>query len=248
MKRTPAIVSTGLLLVALTGCGAPSAADMNAEGNALYEQGVYGQALNQYKEAALMAPDRPEPHVNLGNTRYQMGDYLGAVEAPNAALQTADPATQAIIYYNQGNAHFRLEELDEAIDAYKKTLRINPDDLDAKYNLELAQKIQEQQQQQQQQAQNPQDPNQPQPQDGQQDPNQPPQNGQEPPEQEPGGGQQPPERPEAPPSSISPDEAERQLDQLKRSEDRNREDLYDNYAVGADGQPTDNQGGDDEGW
>ncbi|KPL85513.1 tetratricopeptide repeat protein [Herpetosiphon geysericola] len=247
MKRTPAIVSTGLLLVALTGCGAPSAADINAEGNALYEQGVYGQALNQYKEAALLAPDRPEPHVNLGNTRYQMGDYLGAVEAPNAALQTADPATQAIIYYNQGNAHFRLEELDEAIDAYKKTLRINPDDLDAKYNLELAKKIQEQQQQQQQ-AQNQQDPNQQQPQDGQQDPNQPPQNGQEPPEQEPGGGQQPPERPQAPPSSISPDEAERQLDQLKRSEDRNREDLYDNYAVGADGQPSDNQGGDDEGW
>lgn len=246
MKSTT-IVSTGLLLLALTGCGAPSAADINAEGNALYEQGVYGQALNQYKEAVLMAPDRPEPQVNLGNTRYQMGDYLGAIEAPNNALQTADAATQAIIYYNQGNAHFRLEELDEAIEAYKKALRINPDDLDAKYNLELAQKIQEQQQQQQQ-ASNQQDPNQ-QPQDGQQDPNQPPQDGQQPePNQDPSGGGQPPERPQAPPSSMDPDEAERQLDQLERSEDRNREDLYDNYAVGADGNPTDSQGGDDEGW
>ena len=246
MKPTT-IVSTGLLLLALTGCGAPSAADINAEGNALYEQGVYGQALNQYKEAVLMAPDRPEPQVNLGNTRYQMGDYLGAIEAPNNALQTADADTQAIIYYNQGNAHFRLEELDEAIEAYKKALRINPDDLDAKYNLELAQKIQEQQQQQQQ-ASNQQDPNQ-QPQDGQQDPNQPPQDGQQPePNQDPSGGGQPPERPQAPPSSMDPDEAERQLDQLERSEDRNREDLYDNYAVGADGNPTDSQGGDDEGW
>ncbi len=248
MKRTPTLVSTGLLLLALTGCGAPSAADVNAEGNALYEQGVYGQALNQYKEAALMAPDRPEPHVNLGNTRYQMGDYLGAVEAPNNALQTADPATQAIIYYNQGNAHFRLEELDQAIEAYKKTLRINPDDLDAKYNLELAQKIQEQQQQQQ--ANNQQDPNQ-QPQDGQQDPNQQPQDGQEPPEQNQdpsAGGQEPPERPQAPPSSMDPGEAERQLDQLKRTEERNREDLYDNYAVDPDGKPNDSQSGDDQGW
>jgi len=30
------------------------------------------------------------------------------------------------------------------------------------------------------------------------------------------------------------EEAERQLDQLRRSEDRRNEDLYDNYAVGGD--------------
>ena len=238
--------------VALVGCGADTAADFNQRGNDLYEQGIYGQALPQYKEAVALAPDHPAPNNNLGNTRYQLGDYLGSIESSKDALKNADPQTQAIIYYNQGNAHFRMNQLDQAIDAYKEALRRVPDDLDTKYNLELAQKTQEQQQQQQQaNGQGPQPQDQPPQQPGQ---------GQQPPEQ-PGQGQQPPQqpqdggaggqdqRPDPPPSSLSPEEAERQLDQLRRSEERNNEDLYDNYAVGGgDENDPNNTGPGDSGW
>lgn len=240
------VVAFTLAFFVLVGCGEMSAADHNNQGNDLYSQEIYGQALNEYKEAALLAPDRPEPYVNLGNARYQMKDYLGAIEAPNKVLPTADLATQAIIYYNQGNAHFRMQELDQAIESYKKALRINPDDNDAKYNLELAQQIQEQQQQQQQQAggEGQQQPQPQQPQPGQ-DPNQqqPQPGGQQPQQPEQGNGDQ--QRPEPPPASMTPEEAQRQLDRLRRSEERNNDDLQDNYGVDPNG---DSPRGSDNGW
>lgn len=246
MKRHTRCTVAALLLVGLAGCGAPSASSYNQQGNDLFTQGIYAKALEQYKEASLLAPDHPAPSVNLGNTRYELGDYLGAIEAPKSVLEAAPPETQALIYYNQGNAHFRLREYEDAIGKYQETLRRTPDDADAKYNLELAQKILDEQQQQQQQAggQQPQDPNQPQDQPGQDQPQDQP--GQQPEDQpQDGQGQQP--RPQAPPSNISPGEAERKLDQLRRSEDRDREDRFDNYAVGDQGDPQD-QSGDGNGW
>ena len=233
MNRLLRMSLVGAMAYSLTGCGEPSASDYVQQGNTLYAEEKYGMALQEYKEAVLLAPDRPEPQINLGNTRYQLGDYLGAIEAPNSVLEDADPATQALIYYNQGNAHFRMNEFDAAIEAYKQTLRRTPDDQDAKYNLELAQKILEQQQQQQQQAGGGE--GQPQPEQGQGE--QQPQGGgnQEDPQQQQGGGNQDQQQPpNAPPSNLSPDEAERALDRLRRSEERNAEDNYDNYAVGGD--------------
>lgn len=244
------LLSGALVGLALAGCGAQTAADYVETGNALHEQGIYGQALPQYKEAVGLAPDHPVPNANLGNTRYELGDYLGAIESSKDALKNADPATKAIIYYNQGNAHYRMDDLEKAIDSYKEALRLNPADQDAKYNLELAQREQEQQQQQQQQAggQGQQQPDQPPQQDGQEPQDQPGQGQQDPDQpQQGGGGQQ--QRPNPPPSSLSPEEAERQLDQLRRSEDRRNEDLYDNYAVGGDqDDPTNGTGPSDNGW
>ncbi|HEY1011922.1 MAG TPA: tetratricopeptide repeat protein [Herpetosiphonaceae bacterium] len=237
------LIATGALALALlAGCGEDTAADYNQRGNDLFAQGQYGQALTQYKEAALLAPDRVEPIVNVGNTRYELQDYLGAIEAPKEALNHPDPVIQAMAYYNKGNAHFRLQEYEQSINAYKETLRRTPDDADAKYNLELAQKLlQQQQQQQQQQANGEGQQQQPQPQP---DENGEDENGEQ--QQQPEGPGQDP-RPTAPPSSLTPEEAQRELDRLRRAEGRRNEDTYDNYAVGGD--PEDGQNGQgDTGW
>lgn len=234
------LLATGALALALlAGCGEDTAADYNQRGNDLFAQGQYGQALTQYKEAALLAPDRVEPLINLGNTRYELQDYLGAIEAPKDALRHPDLGIQAMAYYNEGNAHFRLQEYEQAISSYKETLRRTPDDVDAKYNLELAQKQLQELQQQQQQANGEGDQQQPQPQP---DENGEDQNGEQQPE---GQGQDP--RPTAPPSSLTPDEAQRELDRLRRAEGRRNEDTYDNYAVGGDPEDGENNQG-DSGW
>ncbi len=243
----------GLVLVlslGLASCGEPTVSDFNRQGNDYFAQGIYGQALQQYKEAVLIAPDRPEPSINLGIARYQLGDYLGAIEAPNSVLESAPPELQSTIYYNQGNAHFRLGEYEDAIDGYKNALRRTPNDADAKYNLELAQKLLEQQQQQQQQAGGGQGQQQ-QPQDGQQPDQQQGGGDQQPDQQNPqGGGDQQPDqqRPNPPPSSLSPDQAERALDRLRRSEENQNDELYDNYAVGGnpDEQNSQSNSGDSE--
>jgi len=41
-------------------------------------------------------------------------------------------------HYNLGNTHFSQTEWEAAVEAYKEALRLEPDDLNAKYNLELA--------------------------------------------------------------------------------------------------------------
>lgn len=78
-----------------------------------------------------------------GSSLYKSGDYEGAL----AEFQKSDSADSK---FNQGNAHTRLGQLDDAIEAYKKALELDPDMEDAKKNLEVAEKLKEQQQQQQQ--------------------------------------------------------------------------------------------------
>jgi tetratricopeptide (TPR) repeat protein len=71
-------------------------------------------------------------------------------------------------HYNIGNSYFKQDKLQESIEAYKKALDLNPNDQDAKYNLELARaKLKESAQKQQQQPQ--QSPKQQQGQEQQQD-------------------------------------------------------------------------------
>jgi Ca-activated chloride channel family protein len=78
-----------------------------------------------------------------GGSLYKNGDFEGAL-AEYQKSQTADG------FYNQGNAHAQMQNVDEGIEAYEKALALDPDMEDAKKNLELLKKLKEQQEQQQQ--------------------------------------------------------------------------------------------------
>ena len=60
--------------------------------------------------------------------------------------ESGDPDLISQAWYNVGNAFYRQEDLQQSLDAYKQALRIDPDDQDAKHNLEVALLEQEQQQ------------------------------------------------------------------------------------------------------
>ena len=77
---------------------------------------------------------------------YKAGDYQQSLDALNAI-------DNAQSNYNRGNALARLGKLQEAVEAYEKSLSQNPGDKDAEYNLDLVKKLLQQQQQQQQQHQ-----------------------------------------------------------------------------------------------
>lgn len=49
----------------------------------------------------------------------------------------ADSIESDEIYYNLGNAEFRLKRFPQAVLAYERALRVNPDNADARYNLAL---------------------------------------------------------------------------------------------------------------
>ena len=79
------------------------------------------------------------------------------MEAYQEAAESGDPVVEAQAWYNLGNALYRRQQLQPALEAYKQALRRNPADVDAKHNLELT--IEQMQEQQQQQSSDRQDEN-----------------------------------------------------------------------------------------
>jgi Ca-activated chloride channel family protein len=86
----------------------------------------------------------PESAYTEGHRLYGRGDFVGAADAFGRA-QTASktPSLQVKSAYNAGNALFRAGRVEEAVEKYKQALRLDPSDLDAKFNLEIARKRQE---------------------------------------------------------------------------------------------------------
>ncbi|HAX61360.1 MAG TPA: hypothetical protein DCX95_02215 [Elusimicrobia bacterium] len=110
------------------------------KGNSAYKKEKYEIALEKYKLAESEKPDLPETMFNLGNVYYKTGNYEDAIKNYEKAAYSKDIFLQSKAYYNIGNALFRLGKFPEAIQLYKKALELNPDDKDAKFNIEFAQK------------------------------------------------------------------------------------------------------------
>jgi Ca-activated chloride channel family protein len=137
-------------------------ATLNEAGNKAFEKGNFQEALDLYRQAETERPETPELYYNEANALVETGKYEEAVEKFTKALNTDDITLQARAYYNGGNGFFKKEDFRQAIEWYQKSLELNPDDMDAKYNLELARnrlreqmerQPQDKQQQQQQQQQ-----------------------------------------------------------------------------------------------
>ncbi len=118
-------------------------------GNRLYREGRFAEAVEAYREALADGKDSPVLRYNLGTALLRLGRYEEAERHLRAALESIDPDTRERTHYNLGNRFLEAgrsaadpEErgrlLDAAGEAYKRALRINPGDVDAKWNLELA--------------------------------------------------------------------------------------------------------------
>lgn len=107
-------------------------------GNAHYQAGAYDAALEAYQSAAAHRPEEAISRYNLGTVLYQKKQFEHAADQFRQALDTVDPIYRAQGYYNLGNAQAKLNDIEGAIQSYKSALRLNPTDVDTKYNLELA--------------------------------------------------------------------------------------------------------------
>lgn len=106
------------------------------EGNELYAQEKYDEANNKYRDALIENPESPIVHFNLGDVLYKKKNYEEAIESFDKTTSSEDVLLQSKSYYNMGNTLYRMGKLPESIQMYKKALELNPDDEDAKYNLE----------------------------------------------------------------------------------------------------------------
>ncbi|HTN47357.1 MAG TPA: tetratricopeptide repeat protein [Flavipsychrobacter sp.] len=108
-------------------------------GNKLYEDKKYKQAATVYQEALKKNPNYLPGIFNLGNALYQDKNYEASRKTYDAlAKKATDPRIKASSDYNVGNTYMSQQKWEEAVNAYKQSLRKNPQDEDAKYNLSYA--------------------------------------------------------------------------------------------------------------
>ena len=119
-------------------------------GNDAYNKKEYSVAADNYKQVTDNDPANEKAQYNLGNALYKKGDTAEALKAYDAAIKnTKSKSEQSGTWYNKGVALQNKKKLPECIDAYKKALRLDPADEEARFNLQKA--LQQQQEQQQQQ-------------------------------------------------------------------------------------------------
>ncbi len=132
------------------------------QGNREYEKAIidsltvdttrYQNAEVEYRKALEKDPNNWDAIYNLANSLFKQGKYEDAAKQYMAAagMQTDDKQELAMAYHNLGNSFLQTNKLNEAVDAFKNSLRNSPNDYETKYNLAWAQEKLKQQQNQQQ--------------------------------------------------------------------------------------------------
>ena len=131
------IAALTVLVLCLVACG-QTPAQVNNSGHEAYLGGDYAAALDAYNLAQERSPDSGEPYYNSGNAIYRMGEYGDSLQSYDESIRHATGELRSRGLFNRGNASFQQQQYAQAVEAYKEVLRMNPDDRDAKHNLELA--------------------------------------------------------------------------------------------------------------
>ena len=146
------------------------------KGNRLFAKERYEHSSNAYREALQHDSTSFEARYDLANAliRMAMADTTAytnpegsAAKMSSGNLQQAEALLQAAAadslqtaqnraeaYYNLGNAQFIQQKLQDALQSYRRSLVLNPNDMEAKYNYALTKKLLEQNQQNDQNQQN----------------------------------------------------------------------------------------------
>lgn len=154
MRIKATILVSVLMMVAFGVARADSFNGMVKKGNRAFTDSDYTKALEFYRQAEAERPETPELQYNIGSALYKEGKYEEAVDKLEKSFVTGDIKNEAKGHYNLGNVYYRTGDYQKAIASYQKALELVPDDIDAKYNLELARKMLKEQLKPQQQKDN----------------------------------------------------------------------------------------------
>ncbi|MBK8609872.1 MAG: VWA domain-containing protein [Chitinophagaceae bacterium] len=144
----------GVLLIA--GCLLPIASSAQTDkefikkGNEAYEKKDYEQAIANYQKVPEKAATNTTAQYNLGNALYRNKKNDEAVQAYELALSGAESkGDKSKAYYNKGVVLQNNKKIPDCIEAYKNALKLNPEDEDARQNLQKALQQQKEEQKKQ---------------------------------------------------------------------------------------------------
>lgn len=112
-------------------------------------------AEGDYRKAISKSGENIAAPYNLGRAYYNRESFTEAFGRFKTAGEKAkEKPEKHKAYHNLGNVFMKNKEYGKAVEAYKQSLRSNPNDDETRYNLALAKKMQEQEKDNQDQDQN----------------------------------------------------------------------------------------------
>ena len=141
-----------LALVITQAAVADTARVSTSQGNKLYKQGDFNEAINSYDQALTEAPEALEPKFNQANSYYRLDDLSKALDLyREVAAESKDMKLVARAKYNLGNTYFQqgskqkdsnlqkaIDDMKTAIGSWRGVLDIEPENTKAAKNIEVA--------------------------------------------------------------------------------------------------------------
>ena len=130
--------------------------DYIRSGNKFYADSRYEKAEIEYRKALEINPKSTDAMYNLGNALFnqipqsQEKGKEAMEQYATAAKLESDKAKLAHINHNLGTLLYMAQQYPQSVEAYKESLRNNPNDNETRYNLAKAMYMLKQQQEQQQ--------------------------------------------------------------------------------------------------
>ncbi len=148
MKIKISLLILALLSLACFEANAQKERKFIRKGNGLFNDKNFENSEVEYRKALNKDVASFEAAFNLGDALYKQKKYEEALEQfQNLAAKETDPQRLGLLHHNIGNTLLVNKKIDESIEAYKQSLRHNPNSKETKYNLEYARKMKEKEEQ-----------------------------------------------------------------------------------------------------
>lgn len=154
-------LSIAIVLLAVFAAGEAAAQRMPErrwvrKGNRQYDKMNYDRAIGFYGSALAADSTSFEAAYDMGNALFRAERFEGAEQMLMriAADTTRSDEERADVFYNLGDIQFSQQNLKGALECFKNALRLNPSDMEAKYNYAYTKKLLEDNEQNQDQNQN----------------------------------------------------------------------------------------------
>ena len=124
------------------------------QGNRAYDKNNFPESEIAYRRAIEKNNQSPDAVFNIGDALYKQSKFedAGKQFIENANM-IEDKEKKSAAYFNLGNSLLNANKLKESIDAYKGSLKLQPDNIEAKYNLAYAQDMLRKQEEEQKNSQ-----------------------------------------------------------------------------------------------
>jgi len=107
------------------------------KGQKLFEQEKYDEARKYYESILEKRDEDKAALFGVGSSAYYQNDIEGALNSFGNTLDSGDDQLKSKSYFNLARILQDKNELEKSLAFYRKSLELNPADIDAKVNYEL---------------------------------------------------------------------------------------------------------------